>query len=305
MFESVKTILDRLYNNIIGYVKSIDFSRQTLPGIKNPERVHSLAIAPEYSIVNEFALQVSQQLPPTTAESVRNSDIGSLEEWGGLILGRSLGLLEDPEDYRADILEAWRPFARGGNRQDLLFWSLLIAGIRRVYPYVGSRDVNALNVDDIEGRLDGAFLYVRSTAGDGIPTGAQMDLVKQLIDVEATISSSKINVAPIILRPYDFEFDIEPSILGGSSSEGEVQAKIIDITYDVLNDTEPFIKYVDLIRRDFVVPGQYLQQIRNVITKPPYRYTLNDLIIKYLGVEVNIDQLPQGNIPTLGSYTFV
>ena len=305
MFETVKTILDRVYNNIIGYVKGIDFTRQTLEGVKNPERIHAVAVAPEYSQVNEFALQVSQQLPPTTAESIRNSDIGSLEEWGELILGRSIGVDEDPEEYRAEILEAWRPVARGGNRQDLLFWSLQIPGIRRVYPYVGSRDVNAINVDDIEGRLDGAFLYVRSTSGDGIPTGAQMDSVKQLIDAEATISSSKINVTPIILRPYDFEFDIEPSILGGSSSLGEVELKILDITYDILNDTEPFIKYVDLIRRDIVVPGQYLQRIRNIITKPPYRYTLNDLIIKYLGVEVNIDLLPPGNIPMLGSYTFV
>jgi len=305
MFETVKIIIDRLYNNIIGYIKGIDYSRQTLPGVKNPERIHSLAVAPEYSLVNEFALQVSGQLPPTTAESIRTSDIGSLEEWGELILGRTLAVDEDPEDYRAEILAAWRPIARGGNREDLLFWSLQIAGIRRVYPYVGSRDVNEINVDDIEGRLDGAFLYVRNTAGNGIPTGIQMDLVKQLIDQEATISSSKINVVPIILRSYDFEFDIEPSVLGGSSSEGEVQAKILDITYGILNDTEPYIKYVDSIRRDFVIAGQYLQQIKNVITKPPYRYTINDLIIKYLGTEIIVDQLPQGNIPILGSYNFV
>ncbi len=305
MFESLKTIIDRVYNNIIGSIKSIDFTRQTITGVVNPERIHSLAIAPEYHMINNFALQVSQQLPPTTAESIRDSDIGSLEEWGELILGRSLGVFEDPEDYRNEILTAWMPLARGGNREDLLFWSLQIAGIRRVYPYVGSRDVNALNVDDIEGRLDGAFLYVRSTAGDGVPTAAQMDLVKALIDVETTISSSKMTVSPIVLRPYDFEFDIEPAVIGGTSSLGEVQSKVLDITYDVLNDTEPFIKYVDEIRRDIVVPGQYLQQIRNVITKPPYRYNVNDLIIKYLGAEINIDQLPAGNIPTLESYTFV
>lgn len=305
MFETVKTIIDRLYNNIIGYIKGVDTSRQTFSGVKNPERIHSLAIAPEYSLINEFALQISNQLPPTTAESIRVSDIGSLEEWGELILGRTLGIDEDPEEYREEILAAWRPIARGGNREDLLFWSLQIAGIRRIYPYVGSRGVNEINVDDIEGRLDGAFLYVRSTAGNGVPTGTQMDMVKQSIDEEATISSSKINVIPIILRSYDFEFDIEPSVLGGSSSEGEVQTKILDITYDILNDTEPYIKYVDSIRRDFVIAGQYLQQIKNVITKPPYRYTINDLIIKYLGTEIVVDQLPPGNIPILGSYSFV
>lgn len=305
MFETVKTILDRLYNNIIGYNKGVDTTRQTMPGVKNPERIHSLAIAPEYSLVNEFALQVSRQLPPTTAESIRNSDIGSLEEWGELILGRSIGFSEDPEDYRAEILEAWRPVGRGGNRPDLLTWSLEIPGIRRVYPYVGSLGVNEINADDIEGRLDGAFMFVRSTAGDGIPTSAQLDQVRAKIELEATISISKMNIVPVVLRPYDFTFEIEPSILGGSSSAGEVQIKIIDITYDILNDTEPFIKYVDDIRRDYVVPGQYLQQIRNVITKPPYRYTLNDLIVKYEGVEISIDQLPQGSIPTLGSYSFV
>ena len=112
MLDSLKIILDRLYNNIIGKVKSIDFNNQQIAGLKNPERMHALASAPEYSTINKFALQVSLQLPPTTAESQRESDIGRLEDWGQKVLKRNIEDDETIEEYRDLILSADRKSTR-------------------------------------------------------------------------------------------------------------------------------------------------------------------------------------------------
>ena len=72
-----------------------------------------------------------------------------------------------------------------------------------------------------------------------------------------------------------------------------------------LNKTEPYIKYVDEVRRDYVVVGQFMNAIRKVISKLPYLYTLDDIRIYHEGIEIQIDELPPGNIPKMGSYTFV
>ena len=304
MFETLQTIFSRLYNNIKGRVKNVTPARQTYPGQKDPEKTHSDSTAPEYALVNNFALQVSRQFPPSTAESQRDSDIGSLEEWGELTLKRSIGESEEIEDYRGEIEGAWHPTARGGNREDLLFWSLQVDGIRRVYPYVGSRGVNEINIDDIEGRLDGAYLYVRSVANNGLPTSVEIDLVRDIVYLEATKSIGKMSIVPVILRYYDFRYTIVPSVAGGSSSLGEVQNIIRELTFQILDRTEPYIKYVDEIRRDIVYNGQYLKRVRDVISKPPYRYNLTDLVIEYNGNEILTDELPQGNIPVLGNISF-
>lgn len=305
MPDTLQTRLDRIYNNIIGYVKTIDPSNKILDSDKDPERMHSLVTAPEYNNIDRFAIDVSKQIVPSLTDSITNSDIGGLEEWGELLLGRFRGPSETIEEYRTAILDALMPTAKGGNNAHLLEWALQVSDVKRVYPYVGNGSVDAITIEDIEGRLDGAYVYVQSSLGDSTPSSTMLEAVKAKYLLLATISAIKINVVPIILRPYDFTYEIEPSKIGSTAPVMEAQNKVTEITIEILENTQPFIKYVDDIRRDRVITGQYLRQVNNIIKTPPYRYILNDMMIEKDGVEVNVDQLPKGNIPTIGSITFV
>ena len=233
MFDTYKTRLDRLYNSIMGGIKNIDPNRQTLSGERNPEKMHSLCVAPEYALIDRFTLEVVKQLPPTTAESIRDSDIGSLEDWGERVLGRTLGENEDPEEYRNEILDLWNPDAKGGDNQDLLDWALEVENIRRVYPYVGSRPVDSITADDIEGRLSGSVVYVRSTENNGVPTYTQLQAVYSVYLQKADIAINTTRVVPIINRFYHFEYTLSKNVTGGSASLGEVENKVLDVTYDV------------------------------------------------------------------------
>ena len=98
--QALKNRLDRVYKTIIGYEKSIDADSQIFPGDKNPEKMHCLSTVPEYYQLDLFTLQIAQQLPPTTADSLTKSDIGTLEQWGELLLGRSREFDESIEEYR-------------------------------------------------------------------------------------------------------------------------------------------------------------------------------------------------------------
>jgi len=302
MFDTLQERVTRIYNGLIGINKNIDPNRQTIQGELNPEKMLCNTFSPEYRLVDEFSLQIATQLSPSTAESLIYSNIGSLEEWGEMILKRPRGEDEDPETYRELILTAWMPVARGGDRQDLLDWALEIDGVRRVYPYVGN-DPDAITVDDIEGRLDGGFVFVQSD--NGVPTGAELTAVNGIYFEKGSISVSKLAIAPIIERPYDFTYQLKESVTGGGSSGAEVEDKVRDITYNILDETQPYIKYVDQVRRDLVVAGQYLNEIRNIITKPPYRYTIEDIQIEQGGNDIQVEMLPAGNIPIIGSITFV
>ena len=303
--QALKNRLDRVYKTIIGYEKSIDADSQIFPGDKNPEKMHCLSTVPEYYQLDLFTLQIAQQLPPTTADSLTKSDIGTLEQWGELLLGRSREFDESIEEYRKAILDALYPIAEGGTRNHIVDWSKDVDNVRMVYPYVGNRPIDEINCDDIEGRINGGAVYVRSIDNNGIPSQSLLTEVTDALVLNGTISIFKLKTVPIIHRPYNFEYTVRSAIEGAGSSIGEAEAACVDITYEILDTLEPYVLYYHKIRRDFVVSGQFFQEINKRLRLPPYEHLLIDLKITRGAVEISVDMLPGGEIPIIGSVNFV
>jgi len=86
--STTEEIKNRIIASIVHELKKInsDFENSALEN--SVENAFAIAIAPEIKLLERLTIEAGEQGNPKTAESRQNSDIGSLEQWGEVILNR-------------------------------------------------------------------------------------------------------------------------------------------------------------------------------------------------------------------------
>lgn len=369
-------IRDRIFTAIKQAVQAVDSTFNPTPLIKSVVNAFSTALAPEFKLLEIFTVNAARQSNPLTADSERESDIGSLESWGKIKLNRDpdsavaalyeveiggsggtlpagaqfvnevTGLVylnqtetivgppaaiinvqsaeageivamdigteitlqitipgvgnigyvsgeltspadaETTEDYRDDVIQAFRIVPAGGNRGDYVLWGDEVAGVRQVYPYSGTL-------------LNEVTVYVQEPLTPSNPQGAAGAGI--VSDVEANIllkqpmTAGDLTVQSIVKRGYDIDIT--------NLSDNSVKPTIATVIDSYFAAKQPFIDGVDLPseRADSIINAEVFAVVQNAILPA----TITNLQLSFSVTPVIFETLPDGNIPYSNSITYL
>jgi uncharacterized phage protein gp47/JayE len=190
---------------------------------------------------------------------------------------------ETVEEYREDIIQAFRNTPRGGARGDYVVWADEVAGVLKGYPYTG-------------GGLNQMTVYVQSIADpQGVTSQALLDDVQDYVESVQPATAGALTVISTIPR----EYDVEITNITATGLDATIQAAI-DSYFE---DKRPFLDGIDLEseRADRIVNSEVFAVVQNAILPASF----DNLQISYNSVDVPFENLPDGNIPKTGTITYV
>ncbi len=143
---------------------------------------------------------------------------------------------ETLEDYRDKIIQSFRLEPQGGAGADYRLWSADVQDVRQVYPYAKSGFPNEIS------------LYVESTVGNGVPSGAL------LLEVESAIEDPTVDRPsrkPLTVFNIDYNA-IEPQIIdinisGAVDFTTDIKTAIETAMELALSDVRPFVGSIDVV----------------------------------------------------------
>lgn len=191
---------------------------------------------------------------------------------------------EDPEDYRARVLDRFQKRPQGGAYADYEQWGEEAAGIINVYPYTG-----------LPGQVD---LYSEATpessgSPDGIPTLAQLQAVLDVVNLDANGLASRRN-ANAFVNSYPItrvSFDVEVDGITDVADLPQVQADVTAAIQEYFLSVEPFI------------PGLSIPPRRDQITRTRVSATVEDIVTAAGGTFIAAKFYPTGSPGNLAAYS--
>lgn len=203
---------------------------------------------------------------------------------------------ETEENYRNRVVERFSNRPQGGALLDYVFWGTEVSGILNVYPYTG--DPGEVDVY--------AEAVATDTNPDGIPTPAQLDEVRQAIELDedglATRrpAGSFVNVFPITRVGFNV-------VVVGLTGDDlpQLQSDIDDALTDYFYDREPFIDGVTILpRKDQVTVNNISSIVDDYASAANGSFT--DVTLQKVGDVITITGyiLAQGEKAKLSSLTY-
>lgn len=203
---------------------------------------------------------------------------------------------EDIEEYRINVIEAYRTEPQGGARVDYMLWAQDAEGIRRVYPYVKSGSPGDINIY-IE-----AFIADSPTL-DGVPSASQIIDVESVInnDPATTLGRRPMGVFNIFyLAVIPLDVDIKITGLTPSVSLTAIESAVTTFLYNI----RPFIDGGDAIntKNDKLYEADIYRIVRDILTG---NETFTSIELSVNGTPTNLYTFENGTIPFLNSVTSV
>lgn len=168
---------------------------------------------------------------------------------------------EDTELYRQRIIDFFQKRPEGGALLDYRIWAVEVAGIVSAYPYTG---IPAGTV-----RVFAEATVASSGSADGIPTQAQLEAVKDSIelDEEGLASRRPVGVLTAVQAIARQAFTVTVTALSVSADQlADVQA---DITAEITKyflDREPFIPGVSALpRKDAITKSALVGRVQDIV----------------------------------------
>ena len=166
---------------------------------------------------------------------------------------------ETIEEYRSDIIDSFQLVPRGGTRADFVSWASEVSGVKKAYPYAGG------DIDDENGRLGGAFIYLESTSSNGVPSQSIIDQVVQKYNDKAPIVACYVTVIGII----QYFLDVKIISLVVTPENEAVAKSLIEATIEAyFSGVRPFLDGVDreIDRNDLIQKGTLFGQIQQALS---------------------------------------
>lgn len=203
---------------------------------------------------------------------------------------------ETIEEYRQDIISSFQLVPRGGTRADFVSWASEVSGVLKAYPYAGG------DIDDQNGRLGGAFVYIESTSSGGIPSQSIIDQVVAKYNSKAPIVACYATVTSIVQYLLDVKII---SLVVDPLDEATVKSLISATITEYFSKIRPFLDGVDreIDRNDLVQKGTLFGQIQTAISGTA---TIGDIEIRAQNTALVIShQVTFGQVPFLDEVTYV
>jgi hypothetical protein len=359
--RSTKDIISSILAGIVNELKKVlPLFRESDPLDKTAEQGFAVAIAPEIKQLERLGTEAAKQGCPLTASSKRDSSIGSLEDWGNLMLERlpdpavggrykatftgtgtaaagtqyinqdtgfvyilesnvsaagdgiinSVGnegesvlnvgdelyaqqntgldeiitineILTYPEDeettenYRNDVVEAFRITPHGGAKGDYILWAKEVSGVFKAFPY------NSVN---------SAKLYIMMLRTDdnpdGTPTLDMIEAVEEKLVEKDVMASGEIIVESVTARTYAIEIQDLSDDLKKDAAEEALE--------DYFNAKYPYISGIDNenLRTDRITKAEILKEVYDAV----FPASVSDVVITAGGSAVTDEYLPEGTI---------
>lgn len=203
---------------------------------------------------------------------------------------------EDPETYRARVLERFQKRPQGGAYADYVAWGREPAGIANIYPYTGAPGYVEVYVEATE---------ESSGSVDGIPTSGQLAAVAAAIELDVSGRASRrpagtrVNVHAIVRKAYDV------TVTGLSGPDiPAAQVTIQQAVDELFRSREPFIVGLSVYPRldRVTTPGVsgIVEDAANSVGA-----TLTTVTLTVGGSPVVADLLGPGEKAKLGVMTFL
>lgn len=209
---------------------------------------------------------------------------------------------QDIEDYRQQVLDAYRTEPQGGAPTDYRLWASDAQGVERVYPYAKS---------GYAGQVD---LFVEattadSTDGQGTPSAGLLSDVEDVIEFDPDttkplnqrgrrpMSVLQVNYLPITVRQVDIE------IADFTGLTADIEVLILSAMTTMVNQVRPFVAAADIQenKNDIIDVNKIISTILSA--KPGSVFGTVTLSID--SVDELTHTFEQGDIPHLNSITYV
>lgn len=249
--------------------------RALTPGIISKQSFgDTLTVTSPIALVDSSASIVSTLVQPLSAESI--------------------------EEYRLEVLAAYRKEPQGGAVTDYILWAQDAQGVSKIYPYVKSGFSNQIN------------LYIEANAVDSID-GKGTPSVLMINEVESVVNNDPDTTLPVLERgrkpltvivnylPVNIvNVDIEiPSFVGLTS---EKEAGILNALKTAIAQVRPFVDgYDSLAEKNDVLD---INKIIGIIINQQPGAAFAAPIMNIDGVPLTTYQFTFGNIPYLNSVTY-
>lgn len=206
---------------------------------------------------------------------------------------------EDIEVYRQRVIDRFQKRPQGGAYADYEQWGEEASGIINVYPYTGS-----------PGEVD---VYSEATVAssgnpDGIPTGAQLQAVLDLINLDDNGLASRRNANAFVnsLPITRTGFDITVSDVIGVADIVQVQADITTAMIEYFLSVEPFIAGLSILpRRDQLTRTRLSALVEDIVTAAGGTFTLALFIQTTLSGSLSVYALSEGEKAKASNVIFI
>ncbi len=209
---------------------------------------------------------------------------------------------EDIEEYRINVIEAFRLEPQGGAKVDYMLWAQDAEGVRRVYPYVPSSD---------PGNID---LYVEAFPDDSVPAGTGVPPGAILSDVEDVVNQNPDTSLPDYQRGrrpmgvFEIDYkavtpldvDIEITSATGLTNSSDIEAAVVSFLYEI----RPYIDGADVAadRNDKLYKSDIYGIVKDLLQSGE---TFTSIDVTVSSVSIDIYTFEDGDIPYLNSLTVV
>lgn len=123
--------------------------------------------------------------------------------------------IEEPEPYRARILQRIRQVPHGGNSSDYVQWALEVAGVTRAWTYPGEQGVGTVVVR-----------FVRDDDASLIPDAGEVAAVQAHIDTLRPVTAAGVFVVAPVASAVNFSIQLTPATVAVKAA---VQAELQDL----------------------------------------------------------------------------
>lgn len=202
---------------------------------------------------------------------------------------------EDIEEYRLNVIEAYRTEPQGGSRTDYNIWAQDATGVRRTYPYVKSGSAGDINLY-VEALPDDS-----TPAGSGIPSAAILSDVEDVINVNPSTLNGRrpmgvFNIYYLPVNPLDIDItivDLSPTV-----STSAIENAVIAFLYNI----RPFIDGMDNPndRNDKLYEADIYKIVKDLLKSGE---SFTSITLEVDGNPEDIYTFENGDIPIFNSLT--
>ena len=205
---------------------------------------------------------------------------------------------ESTEAYRQRIIDRFQKRPQGGAYADYEEWAEEAAGIIRAYPYTGQ-----------PGEVD---VYTEATVessgnADGIPTGAQLNAVLNLINFDENGVPNRRNANAFVnsLPITRTAFDITVTGIAGVGDLAQVQTDITTGMTEYFLSTEPFIPGLSILpRNDQITRTRVSAIVEDIVTAAGGTFTAANFFLEGSTSSISIFILGEGEKAKAANVSF-
>lgn len=202
---------------------------------------------------------------------------------------------ETIEEYRAEVLAAYRLEPQGGAATDYRLWASDAVGVRQTYPYAKTGESNVID------------LYVEGNTANGVPSAGVLAQVEAVVELDPDTSKplNERGRRPLGVLQVNY-LDVVPLSVNITINDfvgtEEQKENIDNAIADALDAIRPFVSGADIVadRNDTLSETRLAFYIQDA--EPTVSFSSVDITVN--GVSQTSYQFTMGDIPYYNSLTW-